>query len=152
MEASQVLGKRWRWIRPVARRYLETFGDRTRPRLREVERFLVNDPSFQRAVEKRANALQIIGWTNTEPRMRPVAAAKNWRILEIPAERDLASWLHVRENELEWFADLKKLEREGRGCALTTLPLSIAREEWSKRAANRGTKRSTQDNATENSF
>lgn len=109
MEASQTLGKRWRWIRPVARRYLETFGDRTRPRLREVERFLVDDPSFQRALEKRADALQITGWTNTEPRMRPAAAAKNWRILEILSERDLASWLHVRENELEWFADLKNL-------------------------------------------
>ncbi len=41
--------------------------------------------------------------------MRPVSAAKNWKVPEILTEHDLAAWLRVRENELEWFADLRYL-------------------------------------------
>jgi len=39
--------------------------------------------------------------------MRPVAVAKRWNVPEILTEHDLAAWLAVRENELEWFANLK---------------------------------------------
>jgi hypothetical protein len=106
-QAGETLGKRWRWIRPVARRFLERFDNRTRPRQREVERFLLSDPSFQRAIEKSGGALQIAVWMSAEPRMRPVAAAKNWKIPEILTESDLAAWLRVRESELEWFANLR---------------------------------------------
>jgi len=105
--AGRMLGKRWRWIRPVARRFLERFGKRTFPRQREVERFLLNDPSLQRAIEKRGAALQIAEWLKTEPRMRPAAAAKSWRVPAILTESELAAWLRVRENELAWFANLK---------------------------------------------
>lgn len=107
--SSEALGKPWRWIRPVARRYIELYGDRSRPRLREVERFLLSDPSFQRALAKHASELRVVARVIAEPRMRPVAAAKNWKVPEILTEHDLAAWLRVRENELEWFADLKRL-------------------------------------------
>ena len=107
--AGETLGRPWRWIRPVARRYTERFGDRTRPRLREVERFLRGDPSFRRALEKRGSALQIAARVNIAPQMRPIAAARSWQVPEIVTEHDLAAWLRVRENELEWFADLKRL-------------------------------------------
>jgi hypothetical protein len=106
-QAGEMLGKRWRWIRPVAWRFLERFGNRTRPRQREVERFLLSDPSFQRAIKKHGAALQIAAWVSAEPRMRPVAAAKDWKIPAILTESDLAAWLRVRENELEWFANLR---------------------------------------------
>ena len=109
MRASEALGRPWRWIRPVARRYLERFGDRTRPRLREVERFLLSDPSFQRALAQRGSALQIVARVSAEPQMRPTAAAKDWKVPEILTEHELAVWLRVPENELEWFADLKRL-------------------------------------------
>ncbi len=33
---GQVLGRNWRWIRPLTRRYLEAFAGHTRPRRREV--------------------------------------------------------------------------------------------------------------------
>jgi RNA-directed DNA polymerase len=74
-----------------------------------VERFLQSDPSFQRAMAKHAGELQIVVRVIAEPQMRPVAAAKNWKAPEILTEHDLAAWLRVRENELEWFADLKRL-------------------------------------------
>jgi len=107
--ANELLGRRWRWIRPVARRYIERYGDRTRPRLREVERFLLNDPGFHRAAAKHASELQVVARVTAEPKMRPVGAAKNWKVPEILTEADLAAWLRLRENELEWFADLKRL-------------------------------------------
>jgi len=106
-QTSVMLGRRWRWIAPVAQRFVEKFGNRTRPRQREVERFLLSDPSFQRAIEKRGAALQIAIWPIVEPRMQPVAAAKNWRIPALLTESDLAAWLRVRENELEWFVNLR---------------------------------------------
>ena len=109
MRTNEALGKPWRWIRPVARRYIEKYGDRTRPRLREVERFLLNDPGFHRATAKHASELHVVARVIAEPRMRPVTAAKNWKVPEILTEHDLAAWLRVRENELAWFADLKRL-------------------------------------------
>lgn len=93
----------------MARRYMERFGGRTRPRLREVEHFLLSDASFQRALERRGSALQIAARVNLDPRMRPIDAAANWKVPAILTEHDLAAWLRARENELEWFADLKRL-------------------------------------------
>ena len=107
MQASATLGRPWRWIRPVARRYVEEFGQRTHPRLREVERFLLNDPGLQRAIVKRGNELKVVSFCNLELQMRPVAAAKNWKIPAILTEHDLAVWLRVPENELRWFATLR---------------------------------------------
>jgi hypothetical protein len=42
-----VLGRRWRWLRSFARRYLKTFGA-TRPRQREAAQFLRDDRSLRR--------------------------------------------------------------------------------------------------------
>ena len=44
---GHVLGRNWRWIRPLAGRYLETFTGRTRPRRREVVSFLRLDPGLR---------------------------------------------------------------------------------------------------------
>jgi RNA-directed DNA polymerase len=106
-KASETLGKRWRWIRLLARRYLERFGDRTLPRQRAVERFLRSDAGFRRAIKQYGSELRVAAWPNVEPRMRPVSAAKSWNVPQILTERDLAAWLRVRENELEWFANLR---------------------------------------------
>ena len=46
---GHVLGRNWRWIRPLAGRYLETFIGRTRPRRREVVSFLRLDRDFTEA-------------------------------------------------------------------------------------------------------
>jgi RNA-directed DNA polymerase len=104
---SETLGRRWRWMTGLARRYLERFGGRTRPRQREVERFLLNDAGFQRALAKRQDTLQIAARVNIAPEMRPIAAARNWKLPEILTEGDLAAWLRMRETELEWFAALR---------------------------------------------
>ncbi len=37
------LGRNWRWLRPLAARYVKAFGPRTRPHRREVLAFLRKD-------------------------------------------------------------------------------------------------------------
>jgi RNA-directed DNA polymerase len=116
--ASRTLGRPCRWLRPVARRYIKTFGTGGRPRLREVERFLRGDGNFRRAIEKQRNSPAIVHWDSIEPRMHPVATAADWEIPAIPTANDLAVWLRVPVRELEWFADLRNL-----GAKQSSIPL-----------------------------
>jgi RNA-directed DNA polymerase len=102
-----VLGRRWRWLRPIAHRYIEKLGGQVRPRHRDVVQFLLHDAGFQRAWLAHAAELQIAQWPAGMLRMRPVAAAAGWKIPQIESTRELAGWLRLSESELEWFADLK---------------------------------------------
>jgi len=47
--ATETLGRPWRWLRPLAKRYIKQFAGRTRPRQRDVVRFLRQDSGFRRA-------------------------------------------------------------------------------------------------------
>ena len=51
---SQLTGRRWRWLRPLAHRFLKTFGSHSRPRHREVVMFLTGDDHFQDALHRPA--------------------------------------------------------------------------------------------------
>jgi RNA-directed DNA polymerase len=106
-----MFGRHWRWVGPLAQRYLKAYGNRTRPRHREVIQFLLKDRGFRRAWLKYANELSIDQWLTEPQRMLPVSAATAWAIPSIESSTSLASWLGIRPEELEWFADLKGLER-----------------------------------------
>ena len=106
---SHVLGRNWRWIRPLAGRYLQTFAGRTSPRRREVVTFLRDDPGFVEACQKHRHQLRISHWTTGPQSMRPVASAANWAIPQIESVAGLAGWLELTPLELRWFADLKGL-------------------------------------------
>src|SRR5260370_27869866 len=41
--------------------------------------------------------------------MRPVAAVQGWKLPAIESVGELADWLSLSDDELEWFADLKGL-------------------------------------------
>jgi RNA-directed DNA polymerase len=107
--AVRTLGRSWRWLRPLAKRYVEAFAGRTRPRHRQVVRFLLDDSGFQRARAKYRHELSITEWVAEPQRMQPVAPAQHWDIPVIESVGDLADWLSLRTAELEWFADLKGL-------------------------------------------
>ena len=107
--AVRTLGRPWRWLQPLAVRYVESFAAGLRPRHREVVRFLRDDPGFRRAWVKYGHELSIAEWVGEPPRMQPVTAAREWSIPAIKAVGDLAEWLSVSADELEWFADLKAL-------------------------------------------
>ncbi len=100
--SSAVLGKRWRWLRPLAARYLKRFGAHSRPHSREVIRFLIEDAGLYRARGKYTLALQV-DLSVTEP------LAMRWPAPPIASVAELAGWLRIDLTELEWFADLKGL-------------------------------------------
>lgn len=109
----RTLGRSWRWLRPLASRYLQAFDGRTRPRHREVVRFLLQDRGFERARAKYGHELLIAEWLAEPQRMQPVTATQRWDLPVIESVGDLAAWLSLNVNQLEWFADLK-----GLGCKL----------------------------------
>ena len=107
--AVRALGRPWKWLKPLARRYVKAFAGRTRPRHREVVQFLLNDRGYQRAHAKYREELSIAEWIAEPQRMQPVRKARGWQLPIIESAGDLAAWLSVDIGYLEWFADLKEL-------------------------------------------
>ncbi len=107
--ASSTLGRNWRWLRPLARRYVEAVGGETRPRQRDVIQFFLNDPGFRRAWAKSFDELAVAGWIEDPQRMQPGAAAASWNVPVIESVGGLADWFEITVDELLWFADLKGL-------------------------------------------
>jgi len=107
--AKRTLGSSWRWLRPVARRFVRAYDGRTRPRQRDVVQFLRQDPAFSYASQKYGHELSVQKWLIKPQQMQPVAAAEAWDIPVIESAGALADWLLLTPGELEWFADLKGL-------------------------------------------
>jgi RNA-directed DNA polymerase len=108
--AAEALGKRWRWFRPLARRYLKAFAGVWRPRQDEVVEFLLRDKGFIRAWLKYSGDVALRKRWARSSGMQPVAAAAAFPIPAIESVPDLADWLGLYPGELEWFADLRGLE------------------------------------------
>jgi hypothetical protein len=106
---ARTLGHNWRWLGPLARRYLKEFGGQTRPRRREVLAFLAQDAGFAQARRVHGDKLRVVDWLGEPQQMQPVDAARSWGVRPIATVGELAEWLGVEANELEWFADLKGL-------------------------------------------
>lgn len=107
--ASHALGRSWRWLRPLARRYVARFAGDTRPRLREVLRFLGEDGAFGAVSVRHFRKLGIEHWITAPAIMQPAPAAEGWNLPTIVSLGALAEWLAVSVEELDWFADLKAL-------------------------------------------
>ncbi|HEY2171800.1 MAG TPA: reverse transcriptase family protein [Candidatus Angelobacter sp.] len=107
--ASFALGKPWRWLRPLAKRYLKVVAGRPRPRHRDVVQFLRNDSQLRRILSRHQRGLSIAHFITGPQPMQPVAAAKNWPVPQIESVGALAQWLQITPTELQWFADLKGL-------------------------------------------
>src|ERR1022692_2351315 len=98
-----MLGRRWRWLLPLARRYVAWSGG-GRPRRRDVIRFVRDDRGVMRAWYLYASELSIA--------RRLIAPPQMWGTWDVPAivtSGDLADWLVLYPGELDWFADLKEL-------------------------------------------
>lgn len=107
--ASKTLGRNWRWIRPLARRYLNRFGTDLRPRRKDVVRFLHADDHLADALHRNRGEIRIASWLADPASMQPVPAAAGWNIPAIESIGALAEWLKIPPSELEWFADRKRL-------------------------------------------
>ena len=108
---ERMLGHKWRWLGPLARRYLKKFAGQTRPRRRDVVAFLVRDEGFTQARRVHGDKLRVVEWLGVPQQMQPVVAAKDWGVPQLATVGELAAWLGVDASELEWFADLKGLTR-----------------------------------------
>jgi RNA-directed DNA polymerase len=106
---SRTLGRPWRWIRPLAHRYVRKFAGRIRPRRRDVVQFLQHDAGFGRAWREHLHELSVEQWLAEPQRMQPVAAAEKWDLPVIESTGALADWFQLTRSELRWFADLKEL-------------------------------------------
>jgi hypothetical protein len=80
IRGSQLLGRRWPWLRPLAKRYVKVFASRTRPRRRDVVEFLLHDAAFTQAWSKHFDELSVAQWLTEPLKMQPVAAASTWDI------------------------------------------------------------------------
>jgi hypothetical protein len=112
IRCSQTLGRPWKWLEPLARRYLRKFSGGTRPRRREVVNFLKQDRGFRRVWADHAQELAVQEWLTPSPPMQPVAAAVGWDIPAIETPAALAEWFGIATGELRWFADIKNLGRK----------------------------------------
>jgi RNA-directed DNA polymerase len=106
---ARMLGHKWRWLGPLARRYLKEFAGQTRPGRRDVVAFLVRDEGFERARWAHRDKLRVAEWLGEPQQMQPATAAEDWAVPAIATLGVLAEFLGVAAGELEWFADLKGL-------------------------------------------
>jgi RNA-directed DNA polymerase len=110
---SRAMGKAWRWLPGLARRYVANFSGKTRPRQRDVVEFLCNDRKFQKVRREHARGWSIAEWVTEPQEMQPVAAARGWKLPVIESVGALAEWLDVSAGDLEWFADLGGFSHRG---------------------------------------
>jgi RNA-directed DNA polymerase len=106
---SRTLGRNWRWIRPLIRRYLAQFSSQVHPRRRDVLDFLKADEGLRNAEHRHRRELKIAQWIQEPNRMQPAEAARAWPIPKIETIGELAEWLEIGATELEWFADLRRM-------------------------------------------
>jgi hypothetical protein len=105
----QTLGRRWRWLRPLADRYLEKFGTEMWPRHREVVQFLRQDAGLRRASSKYSDEINVAEWLTPPHQMFVSSSSRIWKVPAIESTGDLAKWLGLNPGGLRWFADLKGL-------------------------------------------
>ncbi len=111
---AHVLGKRWRWLRLLARRIEAEFANQTRPRRSDVQRWIMADTGFRRASTK--HAIHIAGEVPVQPEMCAATRdSAHGQLPSITTLHQLADWFDLSFEELEWLAD-----RRGRESA--TLP------------------------------
>jgi len=105
---TQMLGRPWRWVPRLARRFVQAFPPGgVRPRQKDVVQLLRRDPGFRRALPK----MSVDYWLLDPQRMQPVTAAEGWPVPPIETVGALADWLQLKPGDLEWFADLRSLNR-----------------------------------------
>lgn len=115
---AHTLGHEWRWLRPLAKRYVKAFSGRARPHRREVEQFIRQDRGFRKARAKHFKELFIAHWVAEPQVMQPAPAAARWNIPPITSVGALAEWLGLDVGDLLWLADLRGITSKTDGSRL----------------------------------
>lgn len=117
--AEVALGQPWRWLGSVAERYVASFAGKVRPRQSDVVEFIGNDAGFRRALARHGEKIAIRSRITGSQPMLPVAAAADWNLPRIESKADLAKWLNLTAEELDWYADLKGINEKQHDPRLT---------------------------------
>lgn len=104
--ATALLGKRWRWLRPLAKRFVARFPQHSPPKLAVATEFIEDDHGFLRACDE--YEIKIVQLAARRS-MQPLAAATSWNVPRLLTISELAAWLQLSVGELEWFADVRGL-------------------------------------------
>ena len=118
---GRVLGRRWRWLKPLCDRVLSTFPAGKPVRRARLAEFLRHDPGFQRGCRDPKIGIKPVIARAPRPAlsMSPVAGPPAlWRVPEITSPQALADRLEIDLAHLEWLADCQGRERTVRQEAL----------------------------------
>ncbi len=123
------LGRRYRWLRPLAERAIAAFPAGPPPRRARLFRFLWNDRVLFKVRERQALALRFVAWP--APVMSPATGpARSWPVVAISTPAELARFLELSPGELDWFADCQSRQR-----ATIAEPLRHYRYHWVAKAS-----------------
>jgi RNA-directed DNA polymerase len=108
--STRILGRRYRWLRPLAARVLAQFTGVPRPRQARLATFLRDDPRFTKACVKHHLTLRFTQWP--APLMAPAPGPPStWPVPALISSGELARFLELELSELDWFADCQARER-----------------------------------------
>jgi RNA-directed DNA polymerase len=127
---GRALGRRYRWIRPLARRILTAFPTGPRTRTLRLAQFLRADDRFRRAYATQPLELHIVRWPGRKMAPAP-GAPELWPVPSITSPTELATFLELEPSELDWFADCQTRERLG-----LSEPLRHYRYRWVGKASS----------------
>ncbi len=119
-QSAAVLGRPWRWLRPLAKRYVAATltNEQLLREHREVVSFLNADRGFLNACLRHRRKLRVVRWLFHSPTPLVFPSAVSWGLPNLPDAGALASWLGIAITDLEWFADLKALGYKRRNSQL----------------------------------
>jgi retron-type reverse transcriptase len=109
----RVLRRRYRWLRPVAERVITAYPNLPRPRVARLAGFVWEDHRFQSAYHNQKLKLRFTAWQ--PPEMTPaLGSPASWPVPAIATPTELAEFLKLALNQLEWFADCQAREGDER--------------------------------------
>lgn len=98
-----VVGRRRRWLAPLARQTLELYSRPPFDRPRELAAVVASLPAAEKAAGDRPVARTVVATRMLENR---------WALPPLDDLSDLAHFLDLRATELEWYADTRRLARK----------------------------------------
>jgi hypothetical protein len=103
----RAVGDRRGWVADLARAVHHAYRDRPADRPRELARFIAACPPFVAVVRDAQRPPRVHVWMAAPTEMGP----RRWPVPVIDDLARLATWLGVRPAHLDWFADVRSLER-----------------------------------------
>jgi len=123
---TQLLGRKYRWLRPLVERVCRGLDGRARPRRAAIAAFLLNDARFVRACDR--HELELHDFAATKPTMLASLAPLADPVPPLDNTAALADWLEIDFGQLDWMADRHGRERRHAGERLRNYRYRVLRK------------------------